>query len=106
MTDEAKITMVKALSDEESDEVISAFLAFAGEDLCAIFIPGSGEDEKTSFLDKYATAQVKAAAYYLNKRGWDFQTSHSENGVGRVYETGDLPDSILRLITPKAVTVT
>ena len=102
MTEDAKVTMVRALSDEEDGVVISAFLSFAADDLCSIFVPNKGGDAKEAFLEKYGTAQVKLAAYYLNKRGWDFQTAHSENGISRVYETGDIPDSILRLITPQA----
>lgn len=102
MTEDMKMTMVKAMSDEKDEVVISAFLSFAADDLCSIFVPHKGQEEKEAFLEKYGTAQVKLAAYYLNKRGWDFQISHNENGVSRVYETGDIPDSILRLITPQA----
>lgn len=101
MKDADKIVMVKAMSNETDDDVISAFLLKSGEELTAVF-GIFDETEKTDFLNKYGMAQVNAAAYYLNKRGWDFQTAHSENGVSRSFETGGLPDSILRMIPPQA----
>ena len=70
MTLQEKIAMVKYLSDEESDETIFAFLGFAGSDLCASFIPNATEEEKAQFLSVNETAQIKAAAYYLNKKAF------------------------------------
>lgn len=101
MTDFEKIEMVKAMSDETDEAVISAFLSGAGEAIYNIVDPFKTSD-KYGVLADYWFAHVKLAAYYLNKRGWDFETSHSENGVGRVYETGDIPASILKELTPKA----
>lgn len=104
MTLVEKIAMVKHLSDEGSDETISAFLSLAGEEICAtcgVF----DEAEKESFLNRYSSAHIHAAAYYLNKRGWDYEDSHNENGIVRHYESGALPDSILRMLPNKAVLV-
>ena len=105
MTLEDKIGMVKALSGEQDEEVVSAFLSLAGDDLFLAYDPQGTDAEKTAFLDRYGSVQVKAAAYYLNKRGWDFESAHTENGVRREYETGALPPSILMLITPKVKVV-
>ena len=99
MTLEEKIAMVKALSDETDDGVISAFLTMAGKELYRYGDPYHTMTE-AEFLELYPDVQVDCAAYKLNKRGWDYETSHSENGVTRVYETGALPISILRRITP------
>lgn len=46
--------------------------------------------------------QVEIAAYMLNKRGAEGETAHSENGVSRSYEDGDIPATLLRRITPMA----
>lgn len=100
MTDEEKIAMVKALSDEEDAGVISAFLTMVGKEIYRLADPGKTSTEE-EILEENAVAQIHAAAYYLNKRGWDYQTSYSENGVSRSYETGGLPDSVLRMITTK-----
>ena len=101
MTNVEKIVLVKAMSDETDDDVISAFLLLA-EDVIYNRVDPYETCAKEDVVEKYAGVQVKIAAYYLNKRGWDFETSHSENGVGRNYESGDLPASILRELVPKA----
>lgn len=100
MTDTEKIVMVKAMSDETDDTIISAFLSMAG-DVIYNYVDPFKTCDKIDVLKDYGTAQTKLAAYYLNKRGWDFETSHSENGVNRSYETGDIPQSILKELTPK-----
>ena len=99
MTLEQKIAMVKALSDETEDEVISAFLTFAGKELYHIGDPFQTMTE-AAFIEKYEDVQIDAAAYKLNKRGWDYAKIYTENGVRREYESGDLPASILNRITP------
>ena len=101
MTDAEKIIMVKAMSDETDDGVVSAFLSAAGEELYHYVDPFE-TTAKEDVLEQYGFAQAKLAAYRLNKRGWDFEVSHNENGVGRSYETGDIPASILKELTPKA----
>ena len=101
MTDEEKIEMVAALSDETDEDVISAFLAMAGKAIYRYGDPFRTMTEE-AFLALYPDVQVDAAAYKLNKRGWDYQTGYSENGVRREYEAGDLPASILTRITPIA----
>ena len=99
MTEEVKIALVKAMSDETNDETIRAFLFLAGETLYKLADPHKKMTFE-KFIDVYGSTQAKAAAWYLNKRGWDFETSHSENGVSRVFEAGDLPPSILRELIP------
>ncbi len=99
MTDAEKIIMVKAMSDETDEDVISAFLSMAGDAIYHYADPFQN-GVKDDFLDHYGSVQAKAAAYYLNKRGAEGQVSHSENGISRGYENGDLPDSLLKEITP------
>jgi hypothetical protein len=43
---------------------------------------------------------VEIAAYLLNKRGAEGQTSHSENGISRGYESGSIPESMLSDVLP------
>lgn len=99
MTQEEQIAMVKRLSEETEDAVISAFLTFAGKELYRIGDPYQTMTEE-NFLAKYPDVVVDAAAYKLNKRGWDYAKIYTENGVRREYESGDLPPSILNRITP------
>lgn len=99
-----KIKMVKALSEETDDDIIAAFLGFAGTALWRYGDPFQTMEEE-KFLELYPDVQVDYAAYKLNKRGWDYETSHSENGVSRIFETGDMPPSIMKRITPIASVV-
>lgn len=52
--------------------------------------------------ERYHMTQVEIAAYLLNKRGAEGETAHSENGISRSYEDGDVPSSLLRDIVPYA----
>lgn len=101
MTQEEKITMVKALSNETDDAVISTFLTMAGKALYRHGDPYRTMTEE-AFLELYPDVQVDYAAYKIDKRGWDYETRHAENGITREFETGDIPDSILKRITPIA----
>ncbi len=100
MTDLEKIVMVKAMTDETDDGVISVFLTIAGNKICRIAYPF--DDTAMVVPAKYETLQVEAACYLLNKRGAEGETSHSENGISRSYENADLPDSMKRIIVPMA----
>lgn len=100
MTEANKIALVTAMTDEEDDDVISAFLEMAGDAIYHYVDPFKTSDKETVLAD-YGAVQAKAAAYFINKRGADGQTGHSENGISRTYESGDLPPSLLREITPK-----
>lgn len=50
--------------------------------------------------DKYLTRAVRIAVYLCDKEGVEGVTSFSENGLSRVYETGDIPPSLLSTVTP------
>ena len=101
MTDAEKIALVKAMTDEANDTTISAFLTMAGEAVYHAACP-YGNADKAEVLANYGGVQCRAAAYYLNKRGADGEISHNENGINRGYEKAELPDSLLREITPIA----
>lgn len=49
---------------------------------------------------RYETKQVEIAVYLYNKRGAEGQTAHNENGINRSYESADVPESLMRGITP------
>lgn len=100
MTEAGKIQMVSAMSGETNDAVISAYLRLAGSKICQLACPFQSDVEDVP--PKYEMVQVEAAVYLLNKRGAEGETSHSENGISRSYENGDLPESMLRQITPMA----
>jgi hypothetical protein len=54
----------------------------------------------TEVPNRYETKQVEIAVYLYNKRGAEGQTAHNENGINRTYESADVPESLMRGITP------
>lgn len=99
MTDESKIVLVKSMTDEKDEDIISVFLEMAGDSVCKYCDPYKRVERET-LLDEYGGVQARIAAYFLNKRGADGESAHSENGTSRSYESGDIPESLLRELTP------
>jgi hypothetical protein len=100
MTDSEKLTMVKSMTGEKDDTVVSTYLSIAGNKILRRAYPY--DDTQTVVPDKYAYTQVEIAVYLLNKRGAEGQTAHGENGISRSYEDGDVPPSLMREIVPCA----
>ena len=99
MTQNEKLTALKAMvGTSDSDEVLSTYLNFAGSKILAKAYPY--QDDVTEVPAQYSNLQVEIAAYMLNKRGAEGQTSHTENGVSRSYENGDVPSSMLKSVIP------
>ena len=100
MTEADKLKMVKAMTGEQNEEVLSTYLAIAGNKVLKRLYPFGTTD--TAVPDRYALNQVEIACFLLNKRGAEGQTAHNENGIYRTYEDGDVPPSLLREIVPCA----
>lgn len=99
MTDVEKLTALKAVvGGSDTDEVLSTYLDLAGSKIIAKAYPY--QNDISEVPAQYAHLQVEIAAYMLNKRGAEGQTSHSENGVSRSYENGDVPPSMLKAVIP------
>lgn len=99
MTDVEKLTALRAMvGGSDADEVLSTYLLLAGRKIIARAFPY--KDDVTEVPVKYETLQLEIAAYMLNKRGAEGQTSHSENGISRSYENADIPSSMLKGVTP------
>lgn len=99
MTQDEKLTALKAMvGTSDSDEVLSTYLNFAGSKILAKAYPH--QNDVTEVPSQYSYLQVEIAAYMLNKRGAEGQTSHTENGVSRSYENGDVPSSMLKSVIP------
>ena len=94
MTEEEKLIALKAMvGGSDSDEVLSTYLKLAGRKIINRAYPY--DSSVTEVPAQYDTLQCEIAAYMLNKRGAEGQTSHSENGIalpmsesGTVFCTG------------------
>ena len=100
MTDTEKLTLLKAMTGEKDESVLSTYLSIAGNKVLKRAYPF--DSTVTVVPDRYAYNQVEIAAYLVNKRGAEGETAHSENGISRSYEDGDVPPTLLREIVPCA----
>jgi len=78
--------------------MFSAYLKIAGNKICRKAFPLA--PAVTEVPEQYSLLQVEIAVYLLNKRGAEGESAHSENGISRTYENGDVPPSMLRQIVP------
>ena len=104
MTIAEKITQVRTMvgkpadDTDWSDNVLLAYLNIAGRKILNRVFPYDDTDKEIP--SKYALLQCEIATYLLNKRGAEGQTSHSENGISRSYESADIPESMLIGVIP------
>lgn len=98
MLDAEKLMLAKAMSGEEDESVVSAYLAMAGDRICRRAYPFDASVREVP--EEYAMLQIEIAVYLLNKRGTEGLLSHSENGYSDTFESGDVPNSLLRRVIP------
>lgn len=99
MTEIEKLTALKIIvGGSDTNEVLSTYLSIAGSKILAKAYPFRQDISEVPI--QYHYLQVEIAAYLLNKRGAEGQTAHSENGISRTYESADVPDTMLKLVTP------
>lgn len=99
MTQDEKLTALKAMvGTSDTDDVLSTYLTLAGRKIIAKAYPF--QNTVTEVPVQYEYLQIEIAAYMLNKRGAEGQTSHTENGITRQYENADIPASMLKAVTP------
>lgn len=93
--------MITYLGDEvrEADKpVLLILVQRAIRKVCAKRYPfGYTDSEKDAAVLKYRDTVFDAAVYYWAKQGADGESSHSENGISRSYES---EDSIYVDVTP------
>ena len=100
MTDADKQAMLTSMTGETDSGILSVYLSIAENIVLAKAYPFA--HIYPTMPSKYDLVQVDIAAFLLNKRGAEGETSHSENGVNRSYEGGDIPAGIICRITPMA----
>lgn len=100
MQESEKIAMVKSMTGESDEGTVSAYLGLAGNKICRRAYPFDPTVKEVP--EQYGLLQVEIAVYLLNKRGGEGELSHSENGISRSYENGDVPESMMRQVVPMA----
>lgn len=98
MSAQELIDLVSTLTEETDPDILSTYIDQAGDIVLHYAFPF--DDTQTEVPVKYQRVQADIAVYLLNKRGAEGQTGHTENGISRRYENGDIPVTILRRIMP------
>lgn len=99
MNDKDKLALLRAMVEQPadaegwSDDILKSYLAIAGQKILNRAYPY--DDTVTEVPRRYSVLQCEIATYLLNKRGAEGEISHSENGISRMYENADVPDSML-----------
>ena len=97
----SKLDQLKSLlgiSGTDEDAMLLTLLSISAQKILDRAYPY--DTTVTEVPARYETKQVEIAVYLYNKRGAEGQISHSENGINRTYESADVPESLMRGITP------
>lgn len=78
---------------QENDDLLQLYLDDAKNIICELRYTDEVEPQ-------YLSTQLKIAMELYSKVGAEGQTSHSENGISRSYETADISPSLISNITP------
>ena len=104
MTQDEKMTFLRnQLTDNgiaPNDEELSALLLITKGAILNARYPLRSNVDITEVPQKYDYLQLQMCVQMYNKRGAEGQVSHSENGISRVWEEGDIPPSLLKLVVP------
>lgn len=84
--------------DENFDTIAVTYLSIAADKVLNRLYPYRQEGQVLPV--KYYSVVVRIALFLLYKRGAEGETRHTENGVDRSYENGDVPESLLADIVP------
>ena len=103
ITDQQKINQVKVISEESDESIVAFYLNNAKEIILHQLYPFMEDISFTEMPSKYDFLQCRIACALISKRGGEGELHHSENGILRIYETADVPESMIREIVPKAV---
>ena len=106
MTNTEKLERFKVLisPDTASIDVLSFLLEQAEGIVLNQRFP-FGVPENASVPVAYEHIQMQIAVELFSKMGAEGQTGHSENGVSRSWESGDVSQSLLKRIVPVAGSV-
>lgn len=101
MTDSEKLTKLKALigNTNLTDDTLLVYLEMAGDQVLHRCYPFAADTQMYDVPERYENDQIRLARNEVLKRGAEGQSSMSDNGVSRVYESDDV---ILRRIVPYA----
>lgn len=101
MTNEVKIEKLKVLiaPDTASDELLLHLLEQSEGIILNRRYP-FGAPEGVTLSAMHEQIQIRMAVELFSKMGAEGQTEHTENGIARKWDAGDVSPSLLRTIIP------
>lgn len=84
---------------DEDYELFALLLDFARDKIFAQGYPFGGEPDVLP--KRYQSLQIRIAAELYNHIGANGQTSYTNNGITRVWESSDVAQSLLNEVVPK-----
>ena len=101
MTDVDKIAYTATRCEEPDTAILTNCLSLATEIASNKVFPFGADDKtKERVLSRYQFVICEIAAYLADKNGAYGETTHNENSVERTYETGGVPNSIMKKLVP------
>lgn len=85
-------------NDNDFDSIAQTYLSMAEDKVLNKLYPYRQEAQDVPA--RYYNNVVQIALFMLYKRGAEGETRHTENGIDRSYENGDVPESLLCDIVP------
>lgn len=86
------------IEDDNEDELLKSIIDRAESKILQRLYPYQAH--KNEIPKRYEYKVIDISIYMYNKRGAEGQTSHSENGISRGYESADVPESMVADIVP------
>ena len=96
----SQIDDVKALTGETNENLIAVYLKQAGDAILNRLYQFDMDNREESVPVRYESLQTRIAVYFINKMGAEGQLIHSENGIYRSFESADVPESMMKFVTP------
>jgi len=100
MTPQEMLAKLKIMTGKTDETMLSIYLDQAAAAIIEKAYPF--RNDVTEVPGKYQMRQLEITTYLVGKVGAEGQTVHNENGINRSYESGSIPRSMLRGITPEA----
>ena len=101
MTDEEMVASIKVLvGDSRFDEYVPHYLEIAKGAVVSHLWPYDDAKTWEDVPEKHHPRTVEIAVYLVNRRGSEGETSHSESGVSRSYESAGIPKSYFAGMVP------
>lgn len=100
LTDLKELTR-KLVNDTHFDDCIDVYLNLAMEAVVNRLFPFENDATYADVPEKYHCRTAQIACYLINKQGAEGETTHSENGVSRIYGSANIPPAYFVGMNPK-----